>query len=221
MNFTNFFSVKNIVELLNPFYVNNYPFIMIVWNILLAMVPFGFFIIFSAYWKKTKFLKIGQKILASLIFLLWFIFLPNALYLITDIRHLINFCPVSSPLNVCVNGAWEIMFFFIYGAFGWAFFVIYLNQMRDLLAKIFSKTTSKIIILAAIPILSLGVLFGLTERYNSWDFFLYPLAIFQNLLRYMSSWQYFRNWLVFTAGYYILYFFGTVIFKTKLAKGGN
>jgi hypothetical protein len=93
--------------------------------------------------------------------------------------------------------------------------------MRELLAKIFNPVVAKIVILAIIPILSLGVLFGLTERYNSWDFFIYPLAIFHNLLRYITSWVYFRNWFVFTAGYYVLYFFGTVIFKTKLAKGGN
>lgn len=217
----NFFTLKNIMETFSPFYVNNYPFLMMTWNILLAMMPLAFFLIFSAYWQKTKFKKSGQKILGAVIFLLWFLFLPNAAYLITDIRHLLAFCPVDSPLNVCVNGAWEIMFFFVYGAFGWAFFVIYLNQMRDLLAKIYNSQTAKIVILAIIPLLALGVLFGLTERYNSWDFFLHPLAIFQNLLRYITSWQYFRNWLVFMAGYYILYSFGTVIFKTKLGKKGD
>jgi uncharacterized membrane protein len=191
---------------------------MIVWNILLAMVPFAFFILFSNYWQKTKFKKIGQKIIAAVIFLFWFVFLPNAAYLITDTRHLLGYCPAHSSLDVCISNAWEIMFFFVYGAFGWVFFVIYLNQMRALLAKIFSQKIAKITTLATIPILALGVLFGLTERYNSWDFFIHPLAIYQNLLRYITNWDYFRNWLIFTAGYYVLYFFGTVIFRTKLMK---
>jgi uncharacterized membrane protein len=221
MSFTHFFSIRDVIFIFSPFYVNNYPFAMMVWNIMLAFFPFVFFISFSAYWRKTKFKKIGQKILAAVIFLFWFVFLPNAAYLITDVRHLLYYCPVASPLNVCVPGAWQIMFFFVYSIFGWAFFVIYLEQMRAILARIFSPQTAKTMTLAMIPLLALGVLFGLTERYNSWDFFFHPLAIFQNLLRYMTSWQYFRNWLVFTAGFYILYFFGTVIFKTKFAKNEN
>jgi uncharacterized membrane protein len=219
MSFTHFFSIKNIIETFSPFYVNDYPFAMMVWNILLAAVPFGFFLLLSSYWQKTKLKKIGQKILAAFIFLLWFIFLPNAAYLIADIRHLLNYCPVGSSLNICIEGAWEIMFFFIYGVFGWVFFVIYLEQMRGLLAKIFNPRLAKITTLIIIPLLALGVLFGLTERANSWDLFLHPLAIFQDLLRYMSSWAYLRNWLAFTAGYYILYFFGAAVFRTKPGRG--
>jgi uncharacterized membrane protein len=213
-----FFNLKNIIETFSPFYVNGYPFVMMVWNTLLATVPFAFFLLFSAYWQKTKFIKIGQKLLAAFIFLLWFIFLPNAAYLIADIRHLLNYCPAGSPLNICIEGAWEIMFFFIYGIFGWFFFVIYLEQMRGLLAKIFNPRSAKIITLIIIPLLALGVLFGLTERANSWDLFLHPLAIYQDLLRYMSSWAYLRNWLAFTAGYYILYFFGNLIFSKKMSR---
>jgi uncharacterized membrane protein len=216
-----FFNLKNIIETFSPFYVNDYPFVMMVWNILLATVPFGFFLFFSVHWRKTKFKKTGQKILAALIFLLWLVFLPNAAYLVADVRHLLNYCPVGSPLNVCVRGVWEIMFFFVYSVFGWVFFVIYLEQMRGLLAEIFTPRAARIITLLIIPLLALGVLFGLTERANSWDFFFLPLSIYQNLLRYMTHLDYFRNWLVFTAGYYVLYFFGTVIFKTKMEKNGN
>ena len=186
--------------------------------LLIYLLPFFIFLAFSQYWRETKFKKNKHKIFAAIIFFFWLIFLPNAAYLIADIRHLLDYCPENAPLNVCVSGAWEIMFFFVYSSFGWIFFVLYLNQMRALLAKIFNPRTAKIIIFAIIPLVALGVLYGLTERYNSWDFFAQPLAIFQNLLRYITSWQYFRNWLVFTAGYYILYFFGTVIFKTKLTK---
>ncbi|HTX86451.1 MAG TPA: DUF1361 domain-containing protein [Candidatus Nanoarchaeia archaeon] len=200
------------------FYVNDYPFVMMVWNILLAMAPFVFFLLLSVYWRQTKFKKIGQKISAAIIFFLWFIFLPNAAYLIADIRHLLNFCPAGSPLNVCVPNAWEIMFFFVYSVFGWIFFVIYLLEMRDLLAKIFNRRAAKIIIFITIPLMSLGVLFGLTERFNSWDVFIHPLAILNNLLRYITNWEYFRNLLSFATGYYILYFFGAAIFKTKLAR---
>jgi len=211
-------TLKNIINHFSLFYVNGYPFIMMVWNIILAMVPFVFFLLFSELWYKTRFKNLSDKILGAVIFFFWLIFLPNAPYLIADIRHLLNFCPVNSYLNVCVSGAWEIMFFFVYSVFGWAFLTIHLDQMGKILAEIFGRTASRALIIAIIPVMALGVLFGLTERFNSWDVFARPLAIFQYLLRYMTSWEYFRNLLAFTVGYYILYFFGTTIFKQKLAK---
>jgi uncharacterized membrane protein len=214
----NFFSLKNIVDTFGLFYVNGYPFIMMVWNIFLAMVPFGFYLLFFSVWRQTKFKTMLSRVGGAVIFFLWFIFLPNAAYLITDIRHLLDYCPVYSPLHVCVPGAWEIMFFFVYSVFGWTFFVVCLDQMRKVLAAIFSHRTAQVITLVIIPLMSLGVLFGLTERFNSWDVFIHPLAIFQYLLRYMTSWDYFRNWLAFTVGYYILYFFGNYLFAKKITK---
>jgi uncharacterized membrane protein len=211
-----FFTLRNIFDTFSLFDVNGYPFLMMVWNMLLAMVPFMFFLLLTRYWKKTKFKKVGQRIGAGVLFFFWLIFLPNAAYIIADIRHLIDFCPVNSYVNVCVAGAWQVMFFFVYSVWGWVFFTIYLGQMRQLLTEVFNKRIAKLIILAIIPVMSLGVLFGLTERFNSWDLFIYPLAISQYLLRYMTSWGYSRNWLSFTAGYYILYFFGNYLFIKKI-----
>jgi uncharacterized membrane protein len=213
-----FFSLRNIISAFSPFYVNGYPFLIMVWNILLAMVPFIFFLALSSYWQKTKFKKTGQKILAIVLFLFWLIFLPNAAYLIADTRHLLNYCPSNSYLSVCVSGVWEIMFFFVYSVFGWVFLVIYLSQMRKFLAEIFKERTARTAIMIIIPLVALGVLLGLTERFNSWDFFIHPLPILQNLLRYVTAWEYFRNWLAFTTGYYILYFFGDYLFAKKIAQ---
>jgi uncharacterized membrane protein len=213
-----FFTLKNIINQFGLFYVNDYPFIMVFWNILLAMAPFAFFLALSRCWRKTKFKKFRQKIFAVILFFFWLIFLPNAAYLITDIRHLLDFCPAGSYVNICVDNAWEIMFFFVYGALGWVFFTIYLSKMRRFLADIFDSRVSKIIILAIVPVMSLGVLLGLMERFNSWDVFVHPLAIFQNLLMYITNWEYFSDWAVFAAGYYILYFFGKQIFDKKISR---
>ncbi|MDD4902011.1 MAG: DUF1361 domain-containing protein [Patescibacteria group bacterium] len=218
MSFTHFFSIKNIVDTFGLFYVNDYPFLMMVWNLFLAMVPFGLFLLFFSYWQKTKFKKTGQKIRAVIIFFFWFIFLPNAAYLVVGNRHLLNFCPADSANSVCIAGTWQIMYFFVYSVLGWVLFAIYLSQMRQVLAKIFNAKIARNLIYGMIPFVSWAVLLGLIERYNSWDIFLHPLLIFQNLLKYLVDWEYFRNLLVFTAGYYVLYFFGTVIFKIKLTK---
>jgi uncharacterized membrane protein len=203
------------METFSPFSINGYPFLMMVWNVLLAMAPFGFFLLLSGYWKKTRFKKIGQKLSAVFLFAGWLVLLPNAAYLITDVRHLINFCPAYSSADVCVSGAWEIMFFFIYSVLGWILFVILLKQMKSLLSKIFNRRTALIMILALVPLISLGVLLGLNERFNSWDVFYQPLPILRNLLKYFFVWEYFRNFAVFTAGFYLLYFLGDFLFKKK------
>ncbi|HTW96470.1 MAG TPA: DUF1361 domain-containing protein [Candidatus Methylomirabilis sp.] len=215
MSFTHFFNINNIFIHFGVFYVNGYPFVMMVWNVLLAMAPFPFFLLLSGYWKKTRFKKTGQKLWAVFLFALWFILLPNAAYLITDIRHLMNFCPAYSPSDVCVPGAWEIMFFFVYSILGWIVLVILLKQMKSLLAAIYNKKIAARSILVFIPLISLGVLLGLNERFNSWDVFIHPWLILWNLLRYFSVWGYFRNLVVFTAGFYLLYFLGDYLFKKK------
>jgi uncharacterized membrane protein len=212
------FSLAVFMRTFGLFYVNGYPFVIVVWNVFLAMAPFGFFLLFSSYWRKTKFKKIGQKIWAAVIFLFWFVFLPNSAYLVVGSRHLLNFCPADSSNSICVPAAWEIMFFFIYSILGWVLFDIFLIQMRELLAKIFTARISRNLIYVFIPVVSWGVLFGLTERFNSWDLFIHPLLISQNLLRYLTNWEYFRNWLVFAIGYYILYFFGDYLFGKKIKQ---
>jgi uncharacterized membrane protein len=198
------------------FYVNGYPFLVVVWNLFLALIPFFLFLNLNGCWRKTKFKTTWQKILAGVIFFLWLIFLPNSAYLIVGVRHLLNYCPVDSANSVCVTSAWEIMYFFILSILGWIFFVIFLKQMRALLAKIYDPKISRIIIFIIIPFVSLGVVFGLTERFNSWDVFFNPLAILGNLLRYMTTWEYLRNFLAFAAGYYLLFFLGDYLFGKKV-----
>jgi|WetSurMetagenome_2_1015567.scaffolds.fasta_scaffold04658_7 uncharacterized membrane protein len=213
-----FFSIKNIVDTFGLFYVNDYPFLMMVWNLFLAILPFFIFLVFRRYWKKTKFKKTGQKIIAALIFFFWFIFLPNAAYLIVDNRHLLNYCPADSSYGVCVAGAWQIMFFFCYSVIGWIFFVIFLVQMKKMLAEIFNKKKATLAVYVLIPMVSLGVLLGLTERFNSWDVFAHPLAISAGLLRYITDWQYLWNLAVFIVGYYLLYFLGDYLFGKKVTS---
>jgi uncharacterized membrane protein len=210
-----FFSFKNIIDTFGLFYVNDYPFLVMVWNLFLAFFPFFFFLAFKGYWRKNKFSLSRQKIFAGLIFFLWLIFLPNSAYLIVVGRHLFDYCPADSLNSVCISGAWQIMFFFCYSVLGWVLFVISLKQMAGFLAKLFSKKLARWFVAIIIPLVSLGVLLGLTGRFNSWDIFRAPLAIFQNLLKCLTDWQYLRNFLIFSAGYYLLYFFGDYLFKNK------
>ncbi len=194
-------------------YINEYPVFMVFWNLFLVIIPFLLFFYLKDYKKKTKFKKKGQKYFGILVFLLWLIFIPNTAYIITDMRHISYYCPFGSYLKICVNNAWMIMFFFIYAIIGWISFVYLLREMKEFIGNIYNKIYSNIFIGLMIPLVSLGVLLGLLNRWNSWDLFIYPIDIIRSSLIYFSDFYYFRNWLIFTIGFYILYFIGTKIFK--------
>ena len=198
--------------------INDYSILMVFWNLFLLFIPFLLFLFLVKLFRKNKFEKKSDKALGILLFVSWVLFMPNTAYLITDIRHLLDYCPLGSPFKVCVANAWMIMFFFIYSLSGWIFFVIFLSQMRNFTKSIFGARISLIFIVSIIPLMALGVLIGLVDRFNSWDIIVRPLVIFENMLVYITSFYYFRNFFIFTIGLYILYFLGDFLFKDKLKK---
>ncbi len=195
--------------------VNNYPILMIFWNLILLAIPLFLFFLLAKYARKNKFKRFFEKIFGILLFFLWFIFIPNTVYLITDIRHLSDYCPRESYSRICPENAWMIMFFFLYSCLGWIFFVFFLNQMKNFLTEIFSKKIGRIFIPVLIPFISIGVLLGLINRFNSWDILFSPLAVFKTALVYSVDFYYFRDFIVFTASLYLLYYGGNFLFSNK------
>lgn len=218
MNFISTNVLESIILNFSPFFINNYPILMVGWNIFLALLPGVFF-----YWLEKERVRRGFKDRTSVarglfFFLLWLAFIPNTAYLMTDIRHLLHYCPADSVSNVCPEHAWKIMFFYLYGFLGWPLLVIFLNQMRFFAAKLWSDKISLILTIILLPLISLGVLLGLLERWNSWSLITSPLAILQNVLRYFTVWPYFWDWFFFTIGLCALYFGGTYLMKDKFWK---
>ncbi len=195
------------------FFINNYPILGIFWNLALLIVPFLFSILLYKYWLKGKMKTISSKIVGGFIFAGWLLFIPNTAYIITDVRHLVDGCYLGSFYHICPEKTWLIMFFFMYALIGWLAFVYLLNHMKKNINLILGEKYSKFYIWTIIPLISLGVLLGLLQRWNSWEFFYNPGDIFSDAIIYLSDWIYFRNWLSFTIGLYILYFIGNKIFK--------
>jgi len=202
-------------ELIIKYSINDYPVISILFNIFLLIIPFLLCLLLIKYWEGNKFRKYYQKILAIVIGVVWLIFIPNTAYIITDIRHLLNYCDSYYFFNVCVENAWMIMFFFLYACLGWVSFVILLNQMKKFIIKLGGKKISDIFIILIIPVISLGVLLGLINRWNSWEFFVYPHKILASPSIYFTDLYYFRNFIIFTISLYILYYIGSWFFKNS------
>lgn len=193
--------------------VNHYQLLTVAWNIILTAVPLVIFLALKKYWRKTGLKKYGERLMAVVLFVFWLLFMPNTAYIITDVRHLLDYCPIDSPDKVCAPNAWMIMFFFAYSSFGWVAFYYLLKAMSELIGEIFHKLWSNVFVALAVPAVALGVLLGLINRFNSLDIFFFPKQLFLAFWSYLSSPAYFMDWLVFTIVLYGLYFSGELLFK--------
>jgi len=199
------------------------------WNLFLLLIPFFLCYCLIKFWQArldrksyptgqaTKFRKIPDKLLAFILGILWLLFIPNSAYIMTEVRHLLDFCPINST-RVCIDNAWMIMFFFTYAIVGWIFYVYLLNQMKFLVNIIWRQLGVKIYIITIIPFISLGVMLGLINRWNSWEVFITPYQLINDIAKYFTNFIYFKNWLLFIIFLYLLYFGGNYLFKKKSTK---
>ena len=169
----------------------------------------------AKYWQRTSGQSLINKIVLAIMAMFWLLFLPNAAYVIVDVRHLNGFCPVSR-FNNCVYGSWMIMLFFTYAFLGWTAYVYNIKLMRDFLALIIGKFKADIFEISIIPLISLGVLLGLIQRWNSWDIFTAPGAVLSDALIYFYHWPFVKNLLVYSFFFYVLYYGGSLMFRRKI-----
>jgi len=198
--------------------INGFGLTVILWNLILAFMPLIIILYLRKYWRQTNFSKFYQKIISFLLGFIWLLFIPNSAYLIMDVRNLMDYCPLNSSERVCPEHAWMILFFFSYAAIGWVTFYHLVRLMRDFLEEIFNRFTAKAFIICLIPLMSLGILLGLLDRWNSWDIFLFPKNVLNDIISYITTWQRFFDWLLFSLFFYILYLAGGLLFKFP-AKG--
>lgn len=211
-----FLSLDNLYNhypILSKLSINDYQLFTFVWNIFLALLPLVFYLLLKSYWRRTGLMKFYQKAAAAVLFIFWLIFFPNTAYIITDIRHLLNYCPFDSLNKVCSINAWMIIVFYTYASFGWVSFYFILKLMSNLASEIFKKLQPYFFAVLIIPITSLGVLLGLLNRFNSWDVFIFPRWLSKVTLVYFIDMNYFINWLIFTVFLYVLYFSGDYLFR--------
>lgn len=211
-NLVNFY---DLLDLLNSFQINNYPVITIAWNIFLLSIPFYLGSKLNKLWQKTKFKTPKEKGMALGLFALWLLFAPNAAYVISDSRHISGFCP-ENYYQICPSNAWMIIVFFSYACIGWVTHVYLVNQMKNLVKNAYGKSAQIAYLWLISPIISLGLLLGLIDRWNSWDALIHPIMVVESAWQYLSDWTYFKNLLIYTIFLYLLYFVGDIIFTSKI-----
>lgn len=196
--------------------INKYPFLMVLWNVFLALIPclIVFYMLKSVGNRNWK--KLGrEKTAFVLLFFIWLFFLPNTIYLFTMIRHVAGYCENLDYYRVCAEGSAVPLFFFFYALMGVPTFYYALSRMTQLIKTVFSKKTAQIFPVPIILLTSIGVLFGLYERFNSWDIIRHPFRLVRTAIGYFQDKILFFDFIFFALSGFFIYYGLEWILKNK------
>ena len=151
-------------------YSGSYMYSFLIWNLFLAIVPL--FVSFTAH--RLYFFRRINRHCIYLLFFVWLIFFPNALYIITDFIHL--------RIRGNVPLWYDLILVF---AFVWNGLIIGFLSLR-IMHKIIEDMAGKIIgwVFACVSLLlsGFGVYVGRFLRWNSWDIISQPHHLFLDVL---------------------------------------
>jgi len=147
----------------------NYRFL--VWNLILAWIPFLFASI--AYASAITRKPIMYIVIVGCA-IAWLIFFPNAPYILTDFQHLAitdNRVPVWFDVILLIWFAWT----------GLLLGIISLYFMQEIVNRWFTPATGWLFAIFVISLSSFGIYLGRFGRWNSWDLWQNPTAVLRDV----------------------------------------
>jgi uncharacterized membrane protein len=144
----------------------------LLWNIILAWIP----LIFASV---AYISTISRKPILYIVILgsafVWFLFFPNAPYIITDFQHL-SFVVTSVPV-------WYDVILLVWFAWtGLILGVVSLYLMQEIVRRVFGRVLSWVFVLVSIGLGSYGIYLGRFDRWNSWEVFANPKSFILDFL---------------------------------------
>jgi uncharacterized membrane protein len=143
-------------------------FIFLIWNLVLAGIP----------WILSTFLilypKMRKRIIIPFIFgIVWIMFIPNAFYIITDLFHLNyeNVAPVWFDLVLIFS-------------FAWAGILLGFSSLKDMeviMGERINKKFVPYIISGVLFLSSFGIYLGRMLRWNSWNIINHPVELLMDI----------------------------------------
>jgi len=143
----------------------NYRFL--VWNLILAWIPF----LFAAVAYASAITR--KPIMYIVIFgcaIAWLIFFPNAPYILTDFQHLSitdKYVPVWFDVILLIWFAWT----------GLLLGIVSLYLMQEIVNRWINPASGWVFAIMVIVLSSFGIYLGRFGRWNSWDLWQNPAAV--------------------------------------------
>ena len=195
-----------ILNILRVILFGSVAFLYILWNILLATIPFFISSILLIYTKKENIIKpffiIG--------FIIWLIFLPNAPYVITDFIHLgrIHSVPVMFDVFVLFSSAWVSLLMGLYS----------LSHIEKILLLKFTKKATNIFMTIIILFTSFGIYLGRFLRFNSWDIFTSHLSLVSSIWKIFTQSNNYVNVYAYTFLFFVFIYMAFISFKNSNSR---
>lgn len=144
-------------------------------NLLLAWIPLLFAL--AVYTLRARRSKRWQLLIACAV--VWFLFYPNAPYLITDLVHLKSRAPVPPwfDLIVFMSFAWTGLFL--------GYLSLYL--MQEVVRSWLGRAHSWRFAMGMLALGALGVFLGRFWRWNSWEVLTHPFGLAGDAARRLSG----------------------------------
>lgn len=179
------------LNILRVIIFGKFSFVFILWNILLAFIPF---LISSILLYYSDIHKLNQTLFV-LGGIVWLIFLPNAPYIVTDLIHLggVRSVPILYDSVLLFTSAWVGLLLSLHSIY----------QIEKILLSKYSKNITNFIILMIILFTSFGVYLGRFLRFNSWDFFTSHASLLSTIWKIFTQ----SNNYVSVYTYTLLFFF--------------
>ncbi len=159
-------------------------YLFLIWNLFLAMIPFGISTVLS-YRKSANaslFISFGS---------IWIAFLPNAPYIITDLIHLKRSSSALIWLDVLLVLAFALT--------GLLLFYSSVIDMTRLFEHYFNKKINVFITLSLMFLSAFGIYLGRFLRYNSWEIIQNPIRLFKDITQLIFNPTHHTNAWLFTA----------------------
>jgi uncharacterized membrane protein len=152
-----------------------FSFAYILWNILLAFIPFVISSLLLSYSRRDKF----NKILFSIGLFAWILFIPNAPYLVTDFIHLGEIRSVPA--------IYDIFLLFSSATVGLALCFNSFFHIEQIIKIKYSRRTTSVLMGLVILVIGFGMYLGRFLRFNSWDIFINHTSLIKNVWKIFSQ----------------------------------
>lgn len=145
-------------------------YLFLVWNLFLAVLP----LVFSEILRTARSRGVRWSLAP-----VWFLFFPNAPYILTDLLHLKQRTGV--PLW------YDLLLLMSCAAVALIFGFVSLQQMQDMVAKAWGAVTSWIFVVITLFAAGFGIYLGRFLRWNSWDIVTNPTGLAWDVVRHLGD----------------------------------
>jgi uncharacterized membrane protein len=149
-------------------YAGNSENLAMAWNLFLAWIPFVLALIIYDRGSPTA----SRPALVA-VAVLWLLFLPNAPYIVTDLKYIDGFGSVSALYDVVLLASAALA--------GLLLGLTSLFLIHAVARRLIGAFSAWALVVGALALSSFGIYLGRVQRWNSWDVFVRPGSLFGDI----------------------------------------